>query len=44
MKFYAIKKGKKTGIFSSWEETKELTDKFPGAIFKSFSTKHEANE
>lgn len=43
-KFYAIKKGRKTGIFKTWEECKENTVNFSGAIFKSFKTEKEALE
>lgn len=36
MKFYAVKKGRKKGIFKSWSECKKQIDKFSGAEFKSF--------
>lgn len=42
MKYYAVKKGLKTGIFDSWEETKEYVLNYNGAIYKSFSTKEDA--
>ena len=41
-KFYAVKKGKKTGIFSTWDECKEQVTGFKGAIYKSFKTLSEA--
>ena len=41
-KFYAIKKGKKTGIFSTWDECKEQVTGFKGAVYKSFKTLSEA--
>lgn len=41
-KFYAIKVGKKTGIFTTWEETSRLVKGYPGAKYKSFPTKAEA--
>ena len=41
-KYYAVKKGKKTGIFRSWDECKQQTQKYKGAIFKSFKTLSEA--
>ncbi|MDE6313334.1 MAG: ribonuclease H family protein [Lachnospiraceae bacterium] len=43
-KFYAVRKGKKTGIFSTWEECKRQVDGFSGAEYKSFKTKAEAQE
>ena len=36
-KFYAIKEGKKTGIFTSWDETKEYVTGFNGAVYKGFN-------
>lgn len=41
-KFYAVKKGRKTGIFMSWAECEAQVKGFPGAIFKSFTTRQEA--
>lgn len=41
-KFYAVKKGKKTGIFTSWDECKQHVHGYPGAEFKSFASKAEA--
>lgn len=41
-KFYAIKKGKQTGIFNSWSEAEPLVHGFSGAEFKSFKTLDEA--
>ena len=41
-KYYAVKKGKKTGIYRSWDECKQHTQKYKGAIFKSFKTLSEA--
>ncbi|AEV94746.1 ribonuclease H family protein [Pediococcus claussenii] len=41
-KFYAVRKGKKTGIFSTWDETQKQVAGFSGAEFKSFKTKSEA--
>ena len=37
MKYYAVKVGKKTGIFDTWDECKEYVEGFEGALFKSFS-------
>lgn len=41
-KFYAVKSGKKTGIFTSWEECKEAVTGYPGAEYKGFPTLEEA--
>ena len=42
IKFYAVKKGFKPGIYNNWEECKAQVFKFPGAIYKSFETLSEA--
>jgi len=41
-KFYAVKKGKKPGIYTSWDEAKKQIHGFSNAQFKSFPTKKEA--
>ncbi len=41
-KFYAVKAGRKTGIFNSWEECKKQVDGYPSASYKSFKTAAEA--
>lgn len=43
-KFYAVRKGKKTGVFSSWNDCKSSVDGFPGAEYKGFATLAEAKE
>ena len=43
-KFYAVRKGKKTGVFSTWDECKEQVTGFKGAVYKSFKTLEEAEE
>ena len=43
-KVYAIRKGKQTGIFHSWEECKQLVDGYPRAEYKSFLTQEEAEQ
>lgn len=43
-KYYAVRKGKRTGLFETWDECKAQTDGFSGAEYKSFSTKEEADE
>jgi len=44
MKYYAIKKGKKVGIFTSWDEVKNYVNGYDGALYKSFKTKKEAED
>ncbi len=39
MKYYVVWKGRKTGIFESWEECNEQIHKFPDAEYKSFKSK-----
>lgn len=41
-KYYAVKVGKVKGVFDTWNECKEQVDGYPGAVYKSFSTKGEA--
>lgn len=41
-KFYGVRQGRKTGVFSSWEECKESIHGYPGATFKSFASYQEA--
>lgn len=41
-KYYAVKCGKKTGIFANWEECKESVTGHPGAEYKGFATLEEA--
>lgn len=43
-KFYAVKKGVQTGLFDTWEECKRMVHGFPGAVYKSFETRQEAEE
>lgn len=43
-KFYAIKKGRKIGVFDSWEITKKYIEGFSGAIYKGFSNKKDADK
>ncbi len=37
-KFYAVKKGLITGVFSTWDECKASVHGYPGAEYKSFPT------
>ena len=43
-KFYAIWKGHKTGVFSTWEETQKHIAGYPGAQYKSFDSQSEAED
>lgn len=43
-KFYAVKSGKKTGIYTTWDECEQNVKGIKGAVYKSFSTKKEAEE
>lgn len=43
-KVYAVRKGRKTGLFNTWDECKEQISGFSGAEYKSFSTQDEAIE
>lgn len=42
-KVYAVKVGRKTGIFHTWEDCQAQTKGVSGAEFKSFKTEDEAN-
>lgn len=39
MKYYAVRKGRKTGIFTTWDETVKQVSGFSGAEYKSFKTR-----
>ncbi|MBE6041824.1 MAG: ribonuclease HII, partial [Clostridiales bacterium] len=41
-KVYAVKKGRTTGIFTSWDDCKAQVDGFPGAEYKSFADPQDA--
>lgn len=41
-KVYAVKKGRQTGIFDTWEACKTQIHGFAGAVYKSFETRQEA--
>ena len=42
MKFYAVKKGYKPGIYTTWAECQEQVKSFKGALYKSFSSEEDA--
>lgn len=41
-KYYAVKIGKETGIYETWDQCKTMVHGYPGAVYKSFSTREEA--
>lgn len=41
-KFYAVRKGRTTGILMTWKECQASVIHFPGAEYKSFPTREEA--
>ncbi len=41
-KFYAVRKGKTTGIFTSWADCKASVDGYPGVEYKGYATLAEA--
>lgn len=43
-KFYAVKKGRVPGIYTTWGECLENVNGFSGAIYQGFSTKKEAED
>lgn len=43
-KFYAVRKGSTPGIYTTWETCRKMVHGFPGAEYKSFSTKEEAQQ
>ena len=43
-KYYAVKRGKKTGIFDNWDACKQVIDGYSGAEYKGFATLKEAGE
>jgi ribonuclease HI len=42
MKYYAVATGRTTGIFTTWPEAKAQVDGFPGAVYKSFKSREQA--
>ena len=41
-KYYAVQRGRRTGVFFTWAECQKQVTGFPGAVFKSFPTLEEA--
>lgn len=44
MKYYAVAKGRKKGVYKTWEECKKQVDGFSGAIYKSFDNETDAQK
>lgn len=44
MKYFAIRKGRETGIFMDWPTVQSKIHRFKGAEYKSFKTKEEARD
>lgn len=42
MKYYAVKKGRNPGIYTSWDSCLKEVKGFSGAVYKSFKTKEDA--
>ncbi|KAJ1862912.1 hypothetical protein LPJ78_004390 [Coemansia sp. RSA 989] len=40
--FYAVRVGRRPGIYRTWDECKAATQGFPGAVFKKFKLEQEA--
>jgi ribonuclease HI len=43
-KYYVVWAGRQTGVFTDWATTQRAVDKYPGARFKSFATRAEAEQ
>jgi len=43
-KFYAVKRGRRTGIFTAWAECSVQVQGFQGAVYKGFMTETEARD
>ena len=44
MKVYAVRKGRQTGLFETWDECRKQVSGFPGAEYKSFQSYDEAED
>ncbi|XP_069661967.1 ribonuclease H1 isoform X2 [Haliaeetus albicilla] len=40
--FYAVRKGRRTGVYRTWAECQEQVNKFPSASFKKFAAEKDA--
>lgn len=43
-KYYAVRIGKVPGVYLTWDACKEMVNGYPGAVYKSFPTKEEAEQ
>ena len=43
-KYYVVWKGRRTGVFTDWDDCAEQVHGFPGARFRSFDSLEEARE
>lgn len=43
-KFYVVKQGRNPGIYTTWAECLRQVDKFAGAVYKSYTSRKEAEE
>lgn len=43
-KVYAVKQGRQTGIFDTWAECQEQIKGFSGAVYKSFTSREDAEK
>ena len=43
-KYYAVKKGVKTGVFDSWAKCEPLVKGYPCAIYKAFTSEKAAED
>ncbi|WP_242363531.1 ribonuclease H family protein [Limosilactobacillus antri] len=41
-KYYAVKKGRQPGIYTSWPACQQMVSGFPGAVYRSFANRAEA--
>ena len=41
-RFYAVRRGSRPGVYTSWADCKDYVLRFPGARYKSFSSMIEA--
>lgn len=44
MKYYVVFKGHNPGVYDNWDEVKQQTEGFPGAVFKGFPSSEDAAE
>lgn len=44
MKVYAVRKGRRTGLFETWEECREQVSGYSGAEYKSFQSYEDAED